>query len=208
VKATEILSIQHPDAISIAKKIIQKNGTIAFPTDTVYGLAAHAFSPAGIQKIYQAKQRPTDKALPVLIGNLQQLPLLTSSISKNALAIASAFWPGALTLLLPKSADLPLDLTPYPTIGIRMPDYAFTLKLLNETGPLATTSANISGGLNPVNAREVLDQLDGRVDLILDGGQTPGGTASTVIDASGYQLKVLRQGPISLDDVHALFNQE
>ena len=75
MKATEILSIQHPDAITIAKKIIREHGTIAFPTDTVYGLAAHAFSPAGIQKIYRAKQRPTDKALPVLIGNLQQLPL-------------------------------------------------------------------------------------------------------------------------------------
>ncbi len=205
---TKILSIQHPQAIPTAKKIIDEHGTIAFPTDTVYGIAADAFSPKGIQKIYQAKERSTEKALPVLIGDLGQLSSLVPTISERVLNIAAAFWPGALTLILPRRIELPSALTPYPTIGIRMPNLDFTLKLLCETGPLATTSANLSGSPNPTTAQQVFEQLAGRVDLILDGGTAPGTTASTVVDVSGPELVLLRQGPISLEAIQAVFDQD
>jgi L-threonylcarbamoyladenylate synthase len=195
---TLILPTSDPQSIPAARAILQRHGIIAFPTDTIYGVAADAFSPAGIQKIYQAKQRPDEKALPVLIGDLAQLEALVTNISEHVRRITKAFWPGALTLILPKAANLPEDLSPYPTIGVRMPNLDFTLALLRETGPLATTSANISGGANPTTAEDVLTQLEGRVDLILDGGPTPGPTASTVVDATTTDLKILRQGPITL----------
>jgi L-threonylcarbamoyladenylate synthase len=203
---TRILSTFDPQAIPTAKGILHKGGLIAFPTDTIYGVAADPFNPEAIQCIYTAKERPDEKALPVLIGNLDHLNELVLFVDERVRRIATAFWPGPLTLILPKSTSVPTDLTPYPTIGVRMPNLAFTLALLNETGPLATTSANISGGPNPVDAANVMAQLGGRIDLILDGGPTPGPTASTVADLSGPEISILRQGPISLADLHILFD--
>lgn len=205
---TKILSIEDPTAIPIAKRIIQNHGTIAFPTDTIYGVAADAFSITGIQKIYQAKERSSEKALPVLIGDFSQLKALTPVVSERVRRITAAFWPGALTVIVPKIPDLPPDLSPYPTVGVRMPDLAFTLQLLRKTGPLATTSANLSGGPNPTTAQDVHDQLGGRIDLILDGGPTPGPQASTVIDATQPEIKILREGPISHADIQSLIDRE
>ena len=203
---TLTLNILDPQAIPTAKDILHKGGLIAFPTDTIYGVAADPFNPEAIQHIYTAKERPDEKALPVLIGNLKQLEDLVLFVDERMRRIANTFWPGPLTLILPKSARVPTDLTPYPTIGVRMPNLGFTLALLNETGPLATTSANISGGPNPVDADSVLAQLGGRIDLVLDGGPTPGPTASTVADLSGTEITILRQGPISLADLNSLFD--
>ena len=203
---TRILSTDNPQALTRAKEILQADGLVAFPTDTIYGVAADAFSPSGIQKIYEAKERPQEKALPVLIGDLGQLDALVLFVSEQVRKIAQAFWPGALTLILPKGPHVPADLSPYPTIGIRMPDLTFTLRLLQEVGPLATTSANISGGPNPTKAQDVMDQLGSRVDLILDGGATPGPKASTVIDATTPDFQVLREGPITHADIKALFD--
>lgn len=205
---TIILSIDDPDAIPTAKIILQDCGTIAFPTDTIYGVAANPFIPQAIQNIFTAKDRPEEKALPVLIGDLSQLPELVSFVSDHVRKIAEVYWPGALTLILPKSENIPPDLSPYPTVGVRMPDLAFTLRLLCEVGPLATTSANISGGENPTTAQDVLRQLGGRIDLILDGGPTPGPTASTVVDATQPKLIVLREGPITLADLQSLIDEE
>ena len=205
---TQVLSIEDPDAIPTAKQIIAEDGLIAFPTDTIYGVACNPFSPAAIQKIYEAKERPQEKALPVLISDLCQLNDLVPPISGHVRRIAEIFWPGALTLVLPKGHQIPPQLSSYPTIGIRMPNLTFALRLLSETGPLATTSANISDGPNPNTADEVMAQLDGRIDLILDGGSTPGGTASTVVDATGSDLKILREGPISLPDLNKYSHKE
>jgi L-threonylcarbamoyladenylate synthase len=203
---TQILSILDPQAIPTAKDILRKGGLTAFPTDTIYGVAVDPFNPEAIQRIYDAKERSDEKALPVLISTLGQLDELVLVVDERLRRIANAFWPGPLTLILPKNAKVPTDLTPYPTIGVRMPNLGFTLALLNETGPLATTSANISGGPNPVDAASVLAQLGGRIDLVLDGGSTPGPTASTVADLSGPEITILRQGPISLADLQALFD--
>lgn len=205
---TSVLSIQDPQSIPTAIKILSSHGTVAFPTDTIYGVAADAFSAEGIQRLYWVKKRSHEKALPVLIGEIKQINHLVSNFSDCAQKIAAAFWPGPLTLVLPKSAAVPFELSPYSTIGVRMPDLQFTLDLLRRTGPLATTSANLSGEKNPITTRDVLEQLDGRVDLILDGGPTPGPAASTVLDVTTPDLKVLREGPISLEKIHRLLEQD
>lgn len=204
----KIISIDDPQAISSAQQVLQQDGLIAFPTDTIYGLATSAFNPTGIQKVYAAKQRPEEKALPILIGEFSQLDSLVLFISEPVRRIAQKFWPGALTLILPKGPKIPSELSAYATVGVRMPDLPFTLRLLMATGPLATTSANISNGPNPTSVQDVVAQLGNAVDLILDGGPTPGATASTVVDASGASLKILREGPIKLTELQSLFADE
>jgi len=201
---TTILSISDPQCIPLALKMLANHSLIAFPTDTIYGLAADAFDPLAIKRIFNVKQRSENKALPVLIGTLKQLPNLALTISESVKKLAAAFWPGPLTIVLPKNPDLPEELSPYPTIGIRMPNLAFTLKLLAQTGPLATTSANLSGGSNPVTPQDVLEQLDGKIDLLLDGGSTPGPLASTVIDATTPEITILRQGSITMNDLETI----
>jgi L-threonylcarbamoyladenylate synthase len=204
---TRILSTNDPQAIPTAVQIIDNQGLVAFPTDTLYGVAASQFNPSAIEKVFLAKQRPRNKALPILIGDLNQLETLVSFISDRVKIIAETFWPGALTLILPKHPSLPTELSSFPTVGIRMPNLDFTLKLLRQTGPLATTSANISGGIDPTTAAEVLTQLGGRVDLILDGGTTPGGVASTILAVTNEEMKILRRGPVALSDIEALFEE-
>lgn len=205
---TRILSTSDPQAIPTAKNIIQQGGLIAFPTDTIYGVAGDAFNPVAIEAIFDAKQRPDEKALPVLIGDFDQLSDLILHPDQRLQRISAAFWPGPLTLILPKSPKIPAELSPYATIGIRMPGLPFTLVLLRETGPLATTSANLSGGPNPVDAASVIAQLGGRIDLLLDGGPTPGPTASTVADLTGPEIQILRPGPISLSDLQSVLDVE
>ena len=205
---TVLMPINDPEAVPAAVKIIRNGGLIAFPTDTVYGVAADPFNPEALEKIYAAKQRPDDKALPALIGGLEQLGQLVATVDRSVYKIALTFWPGALTLILPKRADVPVELSPYPTIGIRMPNLSFTLALLKQTGPLATTSANRSGGPNPTTAEDVLEQLGGEIDLILDGGPTSGSTTSTVVDLTEPELKILREGPISLSDIKKCISEE
>jgi L-threonylcarbamoyladenylate synthase len=204
---TRILSTNDPQAIPTAVQIIDNQGLVAFPTDTLYGVAASPFNTSAIEKIFLAKQRPRNKALPILIGDLNQLETLVSFISDRVKIIAETFWPGALTLILPKHPSLPTELSSFPTVGIRMPNLDFTLKLLRQTGPLATTSANISGGIDPTTAAEVLTQLGGRVDLILDGGTTPGGVASTILAVTNEEMIILRRGPVALSDIEALFEE-
>ena len=108
--------------------------------------------------------------------------------------------------MLPRRSGLPENLSPLPTIGVRMPDHSFARRLLNAAGPLATTSANLSGGPNPRNASEVLDQLDGRIELVLDGGEAPGGVPSTVVDCTKPDFKILRQGAISKERLQQIIN--
>jgi len=204
---TATLNVRDPGAIQTAKKIIEQGGAIAFPTDTVYGLAVDVFNDIAIRKIFAIKERSMLKALPVLIANMVQLENLVSRLDKNAKILAEAFWPGPLTMILPKAPGLPKLLSPYSTIGIRMPDYQFTLDLLETTGPLATTSANISGESNPITAQNVLEQLGGRIDLLLDGGETPGAKPSTVVDITRAQIQILREGPIIKSDIEALIKK-
>ncbi|MDR3572943.1 MAG: L-threonylcarbamoyladenylate synthase [Anaerolineaceae bacterium] len=198
---TEILSIEDPNAILHALIVLKNGGLVAFPTDTVYGVAANPFEAAAIERLYEAKIRETNKAIAVLIGNLDQIPQVASKVTEPAHLLARQFWPGALTLIVPRLASLPDNLSSSSSIGLRMPDHAFALALLQKAGPLATTSANLSGGANTSTTQEVLAQLDGRIELLLDGGKTPGGVPSTVVDCTQPETLILRQGAISAEQI-------
>jgi len=198
---TKILALSHPDAIMAAAAVIQAGGVVAFPTDTVYGIGVSAFDKKAIDKIYDVKGRSHLKAIPILVGDLDSLEWITPPISPLIQQIIAKFWPGALTLVMPLLPEMPENLSPTPTIGLRLPDFDQVRDLLRETGPLAATSANISGENSALTAAEVKQQLDGRIDLILDGGSVSGSQASTVLDCSGENLKVLREGPISLNAI-------
>ena len=193
---TQVISATHPEAIALACEVIRSGGLIAFPTDTLYGLGCDPHLPTAIQKIYAAKGRSASKAIPVLISRADQLESLVSGLPEQSTRLMERWWPGALTLVLPKNPDLPPDLTPYPGLAVRMPDHPVALSLLDQTGPLAVTSANLSDHENPQDAQGVLAQLDGVVDLILDGGSLLGGQASTIIDCMASEPKLLREGPI------------
>jgi L-threonylcarbamoyladenylate synthase len=201
---TLILPVSSPDAFRMAIQILNSGGIVAFPTDTVYGLGALAFDGRAVEGIYAAKARPVEKAIPVLLSRVDDLHLVAASIPEMALTLASSYWPGPLTLVIPKHPTLPEAVSSALTVGVRVPADASALALLRMAGPMAVTSANLSGQTSPSTAEEVLAQLGGRIPLILDGGRTPGGVPSTVVDCTSAEPKVLRQGPISEEDIERL----
>jgi L-threonylcarbamoyladenylate synthase len=200
---TEILPPGYPQAILRAQAAIEAGDLVAFPTDTVYGLGAAINDPQAIDQLYVVKGRDTAKAIAVLIGNLDDLPQVARDMSRSALRLAERFWPGPLTLVFARQAGLPDNLSPLPTIGVRMPDHPVALALLQHTGPLAVTSANLSGRPSAGTAQQVYQQLGGQIPLILDGGRTPGGQPSTVVDCTTPEPAILRPGPILLEDILA-----
>ncbi|HET9912429.1 MAG TPA: L-threonylcarbamoyladenylate synthase [Anaerolineales bacterium] len=206
---TEILPASSSAAILRAYEILQRGGLVAFPTDTVYGVGALAFDGKAVETIYVAKDRPAEKAIPILIGDPDDLEKIGVNIPDTARKLASRFWPGPLTILVPKRADLPEAVSATSTVGVRVPDHEVARALLRATGPMAVTSANISGAQSPVTAQEVYEQLAGRIALVIDGGKTPGGVPSTLVDCTLPELKILREGPISGNELHfALNNSE
>jgi L-threonylcarbamoyladenylate synthase len=200
---TEILLAGDQGMLARAQEVLQKGGLVAFPTDTVYGVGTLAFNAAAVRSIYIAKDRPDDKAIPVLIGDSTDLEKVTQEIPEAASRLAARFWPGPLTLVVSKRPDLPETVSATPTVGVRVPDHALARKLLSAAGPMAVTSANLSGQPSPSTAQEVLAQLGGRIALIIDGGKTPGGIPSTVVDCSGQEIRILREGPILKDQIWA-----
>jgi L-threonylcarbamoyladenylate synthase len=193
---TSVIEQSNPQSSKFAQEVLQAGGVIAIPTDTVYGIACLVNKRESIQRLYTIKQREFIKAIPVLIGTLEQTSNITSSFPTAANTLSQHFWPGALTLVMNKHPDLPFELTSYPTVGIRMPDHDWLRLLMQSCGPLAATSANISGQPSLPTAQEVLNELDGRVDLLVDGGVCAGGIPSTVIDCTLSPVKVLREGGI------------
>ncbi len=197
---TKKYSIHNPSHIKNAIACLNTGGVIAFPTDTVYGIGAIINNKAALKRIYSIKERNLLKALPVMVSSLNQLPSLIDPESDYIAAhkLASCFWPGALTLIFKKQLKISNLISQTNTIGIRMPDYPPVLDLINQTGPLAVTSANLSGNRNPLSAEEVLEQLDGRIDIILDGGKTTGLQPSTVVNCSDPEtINILREGAIT-----------
>ena len=190
-----------PGAISKALETLNQGGLVAFPTDTVYGVGTLAFDAAAVESIYSAKDRPVEKAIPILIGGPEDLGKVTTDIPPIAAKLAARFWPGALTLVVPKHPDLPDVVSATPTVGVRVPDHPVARALLRAAGPMAVTSANLSGEASPNTAEEVSRQLNGRIPLILDGGETPGGVPSTVVNCLGTEPVILREGPITLKDI-------
>lgn len=199
---TEVIKSDHPIAVQHAVDVLKNGGLVAFPTDTVYGLAALPQNDDFIEGLFTVKGRDSTRAIAILISTADQLKDISVSPSETAQILAKKFWPGPLTLIVPRHPDLPGILSPNPTIGVRVPDHETALRLLNMSGPLGVTSANISGQENTMTAEEVLKQLDGRIHLLIDGGKTPGSVPSTVVDCTVPDPVVLRTGPISMDDIH------
>ena len=198
---TEIVRADQPDSISRAVHILQTGGLVAFPTDTVYGVGALAFDQRAIESIYLAKERPMEKSIPVLIWDLEDLPKVALELPPLAAKLASRFWPGPVTLVVPKNPNLPRAISATGTVAVRVPDHEAARAILKAAGPMAVTSANISGQSSPVSAQEVYSQLNGRIALIVDGGTTPGGIPSTLVDCTGEKPLILREGPVSLEEI-------
>jgi L-threonylcarbamoyladenylate synthase len=194
---TIVLAASASDTIARALEILRAGGLVAFPTDTVYGLGCRVFDGQGVQSIYNAKDRPVEKAIPVLLGDPEDLEKVAINIPISARRLAARFWPGPLTILVPKKSELPEAVSATKTVGVRMPDHSVARSLLRAAGPMAVTSANMSGQVSSSTAEDVLAQLNGRIPLIIDGGKTPGGMPSTVVDCNGEKISVLREGPIT-----------
>lgn len=198
---TIVLPANDDGTLTRALEILKHGGLVAFPTDTVYGVGALAFDAAAVESIYVAKNRPAEKAIPILIGGPEDLDKVAADVPPIAAKLAARFWPGPLTLVVPKHPRLPAVVSSTPTVGVRVPDHPAARALLRAAGPMAVTSANISGEASPRNAEEVSRQLNGRIPLILDGGETPGGVPSTVVNCLGTEPVILREGPVTLKDI-------
>ncbi len=198
---TLIVSANSPDVLERALHILQNGGLVAFPTDTVYGVGSLVFDGQAVESIYTAKDRPIEKAIPVLLADAADMEKVGIDIPAIAYQLAARFWPGPLTCIIPKQPTLPEAVSATSTVGVRVPDHEVARTLLRAAGPMAVTSANISGQPSPSTAEEVFAQLSGRIELIIDGGKTTGGVPSTVVDCTSEDLKVLREGPLSLAQI-------
>jgi L-threonylcarbamoyladenylate synthase len=198
-----LLPADQPGALQKAITLVRDGHLVVFPTDTVYGVGALAFDQRGIDQLYAVKGRDNLKAIPILIGDPADLMRVTTGLGETARRLAQRFWPGPLTLVVPRHPGLPPNLSPQPTVGVRMPDHPVALSLLRSTGPMAVTSANRSGAESSLTAQEAFAQLGERIPLILDGGRTPGGLSSTVVDCISPELVILRLGPIGMLELQA-----
>lgn len=194
---TELLPASSERTLPRALAVLEAGGLVAFPTDTVYGLGCPVFNGAAAERLYRVKERPADKAIAVLLGVVDDLVRVAMDVTPPAARLAARFWPGPLTLVVPKHPDIPPAVSSGETVGVRIPDHDLARRLLRLAGPLAVTSANLSGQASPSTADEVLEQLEGRVDLVIDGGRTPGGVPSTVVDCVALPVRLLREGPIT-----------
>ncbi|MEI7556472.1 L-threonylcarbamoyladenylate synthase [Candidatus Chlorohelix sp.] len=195
---TRIINADDSRAISIIADEIRRGNLAAFPTDTVYGVGTIASNAEAVTRLYNVKGRRMQKPIPILVKGPEQLPLVAREVNDLANLLIEKFWPGALTLILPRHPDLPdVICAGGDTIAVRMPAHVLTLALIREVGsPLAATSANQSGKDSPLDVHGVLLNLKGRIEVVLDGGMCPGGIDSTVVDTTGGVLRVLRETAI------------
>ena len=194
---TEILAASEPGSLERAVKLLHAGQLVAFPTDTVYGVGAPAFDGVRVAAIYVAKERPPEKAIPVLIADEGDLARITAFVPDCARVLMARFWPGALTLVLPRHPNVPDIVSSDETVAVRIPDLDLARAFLRLTGPLAATSANRSGQPSPVTAADVMAQLGGRIAAVLDGGPCPGGTPSTVVNCVASPPYIVRQGALA-----------
>jgi L-threonylcarbamoyladenylate synthase len=190
---------QREAGVLAAVEAVRHGGLIVMPTDTVYGIAADAFTPAAVADMLAAKGRGRDMPSPVLVGSVRAATALVEDFSDTMRELVEEFWPGALTLVCRTRNTLSWDLGDnLGTVAIRMPMHALALELLKETGPLAVSSANLHGQPAATTADEAAGQLGDKVAVILDGGPATGGVASTILDMTGWLPLVLREGAISV----------
>jgi L-threonylcarbamoyladenylate synthase len=189
-----------------AARALEAGGIVAFPTDTVYGIAVALDTPSGIERLFAAKQRPPDKAIALLLADADQAATI-GELSAPATALARTFWPGGLTLVVARRADVILPpalggLGTIATVGLRVPDHEAPRALARAVGPLPTTSANRSGEPEARDAAELEALLGHALDVILDGGAASGGPASTVVDTTTEPLHILREGGIPAEAIN------
>ncbi len=198
-----------PKNIAHAARILQQGGLVAFPTETVYGLGANALNADALARIFTAKERPTQDPLIVHLTDKEELPRIVSAVSPAAQTLAEAFWPGPLTLILPRLPHLPALLSAgLPTVAVRVPNHPVAQALLQQAGvPIAAPSANRFGHTSPTTAAHVWQDLNGRVDLILDGGETQVGLESTVVDVSTSPARILRPGGVTREMLESVLGQ-
>jgi L-threonylcarbamoyladenylate synthase len=197
------LSTKIASQVDRAIEILKSGGIVAFPTDTVYGLGGDAFNSEVAERIYKVKQRPRSLPLPVLLADLTQVAAVVDSVPDIVRFLMKRFWPGGLTLVLPKAASIPEIISAgNDKVAIRIPKHIVPLALIHGLGtPIIGTSANISHKPSPLTAREVEQQLGSQIDLIVDMGRCPGGLESTVVDITGGTPIILRQGIIPEDEI-------
>lgn len=192
--------------INAAAEIIRAGGLVAFPTETVYGLGGNALDEDAAAKIYAAKGRPQDNPLIVHIQHIKELEGIVEDVPPGADELMKTFWPGPLTILFRKKPVIPSGTTAgLDTVAIRMPDHRIALELIKAAGvPIAAPSANISGKPSPTCAQDVLEDLNGKIDMILDGGTCPVGVESTVLDLSGPVPLILRPGGLPKEELEKI----
>ncbi|MBM4127443.1 MAG: threonylcarbamoyl-AMP synthase [Nitrospira sp.] len=196
----------HPESIRLAAEIIRSGGLVAFPTETVYGLGCDAVNPEAAAKVFEAKQRPAFDPLIVHLADQSMVETVAKHIPPTAIVLMDAFWPGPLTLILPKQPGVPdLVTAGLPTVAVRVPDHPVAQALIRESGtPIAAPSANPFGYVSPTTAQHVSDGLGDRVDLILDGGPCPVGVESTIVSLTGATPQLLRPGSLSLETIQSV----
>lgn len=191
-------------AIEAASMAIRRGELVVLPTDTVYGIAADAFSADAVHALLNAKNRGRDMPPPVLVSAATTLDALAVGVPDYARTLIEKFWPGPLTIVCRQQASLQWDLgETRGTVAVRMPDHEVTLAVLERTGPLAVSSANLSGRPAAVDADQAESMLGDRVEVIIDGGSSEGGDASTIVDCTGDQGRILRRGALSVEDLNA-----
>lgn len=199
-----------PESIQHAADLLRQGKLVAIPTETVYGLGADASNPAAVTKIFQAKGRPTDHPLIVHLAYATQMKDWAADIPDSALRLANAFWPGPLTIILPKKSSVPMEVTGgQNTVALRVPDNPVALWLLRIFGGgIAAPSANRFGRISPTTAHHVAEELGDMVDCILDGGPCTVGVESTIVDLTGSQATILRPGRISRSQLEEVLERE
>ena len=202
---TTLIPASDPQALPWALDALERGALVAIPTDTVYGLAARLDRPAALRRLYEAKGRPEDRAIPVLLSNADLISELTTGLPDGAEEFAGRFWPGPLTIVLPRGPRVPdLVTAGHDTVGLRMPDHPFALALIEAAGgALAVTSANRSGEPSLRDPAAVAEALAGEIELVFDSGPTPGGQASTVVALAPAGPTVLREGPVDAETLRA-----
>ncbi len=200
---TKVVTIEEvtEERLREAGAILQAGGLVAFPTETVYGLGGDALNPDSSRKIYAAKGRPSDNPLIVHIANMEALEPIVTEVTEEARKVAEAFWPGPLTMILPKSDRIPFETTGgLNTVAVRMPSHEIARKLIEYGGGyVAAPSANTSGKPSPTVAKYVIEDMNGKIDMIIDGGEVGIGLESTIIDLTVSPPQILRPGYITED---------
>jgi L-threonylcarbamoyladenylate synthase len=194
---TRVVSVDFPEVSRLVKDVLAAGELVVLPTDTVYGVGCR-IDAAAIERVFEAKQRPVERAVPVLLSDADAAQQVVADFPHTAWRLAIAFWPGPLTLVLPRRDDLPANLSALPTVGIRVPDHAGARRILAAAGgALAVTSANRSDQPPACTVQAAIASLADAVALYVDGGRCPGGVPSTVVLVEGREFRVLRPGPVS-----------